>query len=105
MNFSGMGYDRLMADNLKRKLFLKSEIKKVILKSILKNKSIPYYLRYSAHFSKVSFARLSSISQKRNRCLRSGRVWSTINKVKMSRFIFLKESYKGNIPGLRRKSW
>ena len=41
-----------MLDNFRRKLFLKNELKRFILKSIIKNTNIPITYRYFALYNK-----------------------------------------------------
>lgn len=94
-----------LIDNLKRKLFLKSEIKKIILKGIIKNTFLPRTYRYFALYNKSKLSRLGTIVQQKNKCVRTGRVWSTVKLTRYSRFVFRTESYNGNLPGFRRASW
>jgi len=49
-------------------------------------------------------SRASSITQTRNRCVVSGRKWMIVQKARYARFVFRKESYSGNLPGLSRGS-
>jgi small subunit ribosomal protein S14 len=94
-----------MTDNLKRKLFLKFELKKIILKSIMQSPYLPWTHRYLALYNKSKLIRLSSITQQKNKCVKTGRVWSTVKKTRYSRFVFRTESYQGNLPGFQRASW
>lgn len=94
-----------LVDNFKRKLFLKHEIKKIILKSILKNDNLPRTYRYFAFFNKSKLIRQSSISQQKNKCVKTGRRWYLVKNTKYSRFVFRIESYKGHLPGFSRASW
>jgi len=94
-----------MLDNFRRKLFLKNELKKIILKSIIKNTNLPLSYRYFALYNKSKLMRLSSITQQKNKCVKTGRTWSTVKLVKYSRFLFRTESNNGNLPGFRRASW
>jgi hypothetical protein len=63
-----------MLDNFKRKFFLKNEIKKIILKSLLKNKTLPQMHRYFALFNYSKIIRTSSQTQHQNRCVKTGRI-------------------------------
>lgn len=92
-------------DNCKRKLFLKNEMKKFILKSIIKNSNCFLMHRYLALYGKSKLIRNSSINQQKNKCVISGRVWSTVKLTKYSRFVFRIESNNGNLPGFKRASW
>lgn len=92
-------------DRLKRKVFLKNEIKRVILKSIKNSKNISYSRRYQAYYQLILLPRISSKSMVVNRCVVSGRVWGVNRKTKYSRFKLRFESYNSNIPGYRKASW
>lgn len=92
-------------DQYRRRQFLKSELKKKILKSIIKNTYITNSVRYFAFYNYTLMTRSSSVTQTRNRCVVSGRKWMIIQKTRYSRFVFRKESYMGNLPGLSRGSW
>lgn len=92
-------------DKFRRHEFLKSEFKKKILKSIIKNAKTSNVIRYLAYYNYTLANRASSVTQSRNRCVVYGRKWMIVQKVRYSRFVFRKESYAGNLPGLRRDSW
>lgn len=62
-----------MLDNFRRKLFLKNEIKRLILKSIIKNSHLPLSYRYFALYNKSKLLRLSSLNQQKNKCIQTGR--------------------------------
>jgi len=61
-------------DNYKRKIFLKNEIKRTVLKSIKLNKKSKYSTRYLASYYLSSLPRLSSRVNLVQRCNVSGRV-------------------------------
>ena len=92
-------------DNFKRKIFLKNELKRLILKSIIKNENLPNTYRYFALFNKNKLIRTSSHIQHQNRCVRTGRIWSISKLTQYSRFVFRTSSYNGNLPGFKRASW
>ncbi len=92
-------------DNFKRKLFIKTELKRKIFKSIIHNKNLPNVYRYIASWQKSKLIRFGSSTQIQNRCVVSGRNWSINKQTNLSRFVFQRESYKGNIPGFNRASW
>lgn len=94
-----------MIDNLKRKLFLKNELKKLILNSLIKNQNLPLHSRYFALYNKSKLMRLASLNQQKNRCVLTGRIRSVIKKTNLSRFVFRIESNNGNLPGFKRASW
>ena len=92
-------------DSFKRKLFLKNELKLVLLKSFISNKNLTLSQRYYALYLKSKIIRLSSKTQIQNRCVKTGRIWSVKKYTNYSRFFFRTESYKGNLPGFQRASW
>jgi small subunit ribosomal protein S14 len=94
-----------MLDNFRRKLFLKNELKKIIIKSLIKNNNLPIIYRYFVLYNKSKLIRFGSITKQKNKCVQTGRTWSTIKNVNYSRFLFRTESNKGNLPGFRRASW
>ena len=92
-------------DNLKRQFFLKNEFKRLILKSLKKSKTVSYSRRYQAAYQLTTLPRISTRTMSVNRCVVSGRVWSTNKQTGYSRFVLRNESYSSNIPGCRRASW
>lgn len=92
-------------DKYKRQIFVKYELKRLLLKSAIKNESLPYYARYISMFYKSKITRFSTIGEQRNRCVISGRVWNVLKKTKCSRFVFRTEAYHGNMPGCKKASW
>ena len=92
-------------DNYKRYIFLKNELKHLLFKSVKKNKHLPFTKRYQASYYESSFYKKNSINKIRNRCIRSGRVWSVNKRTRLGRFTLRFESYKSTIPGFQRASW
>jgi len=92
-------------DKLKRKFFLKHEMKKFILKSILKNSKLPLTYRYLSFYIKIQTPRWSNFSQITNRCVKTGRSMSVTKYARYSRFVLRTEIYNGNLPGFKRASW
>lgn len=95
----------ILIDNFKRKMFVKTEIKKIILKGVVKNSDITNSLRYFTFYKKNKLTRFSSITRQINRCFISGRPWYVLRISRMSRFQFRNESNFGNLPGFSRASW
>jgi len=92
-------------DTLKRKYFLKNELKRMILRSAKNSNNLTYLKRYQSSYYLALLPRISSKVFITHRCAFSGRVWSVNRKTRYSRFLFRTESYDGNIPGCRRASW
>ena len=92
-------------DNYKRKIFLKNESKKILLKSIKKNKNVTYTKRHLSSFYISNLVRFSGQNYNVNRCVVSGRAWSVNRKTFTSRFVFRNKAYASLIPGCKRASW
>lgn len=92
-------------DNLRRKFFIKYELRSRLLNSIKVNSRVPLAQRHYAQFQQNIIPRKAYITKPRNRCVVSGRQYNTISKTKHSRFVLRFTSYKGVLPGLRRASW
>jgi small subunit ribosomal protein S14 len=95
----------VLLDKFKRSIFIKYELKRLILKSGVKNNYIKNISKYYILYKKSKICRWSSIIQQTNRCFKSGRAWSVNKLTRYSRFVFRREAYSGNIPGFRRASW
>lgn len=95
----------ILIDKLKRKIFIKYELKRFMLKNILKNNYISNINKYYAFYRKIKLKRWSTIGQQVNRCHKTGRQWSVNKLTRYSRFKFRTESYQGKIPGFSRASW
>lgn len=95
----------ILCDNLNRTLFIKNEVKKKILKSILKNSYLPISYKYLINYFKLKSLRKSNFIQQNNRCVGTGRIWAVSKLTNYSRFMFRSASYKGNLPGFKRSSW
>lgn len=95
----------ILFDNLKRKYFLKYEIKRLLLRSIKRSTTLPYIRRYQASYYLSTMTRSSAGTYSSNRCVTSGRVWSVNKKTHYNRFILRTEIAKSNLPGFRRASW
>jgi ribosomal protein S14 len=88
----------------RRKIYVKYELKNKLFKSILKNRTVPLANRYAASYRRSTLPRKSSITKLVNRCIQTGRQYTVIHKVRLSRFPFRVQSYNGVLPGVRRHS-
>ena len=68
------------------------------------DKSTPLSNRYLAMYRRTSLPRNSSVTRIVNRCIYTGRKYSTLRKYQMSRFAMRFQSYSGVLPGVRRHS-
>lgn len=95
----------VLSDSMKRKLFLKVEIKRLLLRSFKRSRNIPLIKRYQASYYLTVLPKISSPNYYSNRCINSGRVWSVSKKTNSNRFIFRRDVFNSNLPGFRRASW
>jgi len=92
-------------DLIKRKNFIKTEIKQIILKSIIQNKNIKPIIRSYALY-KISRIKLnSSIVRQNNICLISGRIGGVWKLTEFSRHTIKKISVNGNLQNIKISTW
>jgi len=80
---------------LKKKKFLKKEMKLIILKSLIQNKNLQPIIRSNARYKMSRLKYIYRISKQNNICLYSGKIKSIFNKFKMSRH-FIKKFCSSN---------
>lgn len=91
---------------LKKKKFLKNEIKKIILKSITNNKNIKPIIRANAYYKLSKLKISSSISkQKNNICLKTGRIGGVYKFSNFSRHYIKKLFDQNNLQNIKIKNW
>jgi hypothetical protein len=61
-------------DIFRRKVFLRFELKRLVLKSIMKTGTLQNSYKYSASFSRNRLVRASALVEQRNRCVLTGRI-------------------------------
>ena len=93
-----------MLDLVRRKAYIKFELKRAALCSLMRTPTLPFYKRQLASYRKVSLPRRSSVIQIVNRCHQTGRKYSTLKKYRLSRFALRTKVYEGSLPGMRRDS-
>jgi ribosomal protein S14 len=94
----------ISVDSYKRKIFLKNEIKKKLLKALIKSRYMTYIQRSKASFHITHLPKISSRTFTNNRCFVSGRSQAVDRKTRTSRFVFRKSAYDSHLPGLGRAS-
>ena len=95
----------IIKDKNNRKLFLKYEIKKKVLKSLLFNDdcNILHKIRFDSAFKKYPFN--SSISRYRTSCVILGNSRSVFQRFKLSRHAVKVLSSNGFLTGLKRSTF
>lgn len=94
-----------LVDNLKRQLYIKFELKKILLKFIYNSININSLLKIYSKYKLVLLPKFSLIIQQNNRCIQTGRVFNVLKFNRYSRFVFRYNSNFLLIPGIKRKSW
>jgi ribosomal protein S14 len=91
---------------IKKKKFLKNEIKKIILKSIINNQNIKPITRANANYKLSKFIQNSNIAkQKNNICIKTGRIGGVYNMTNFSRHYIKKLFDKNNLQNLKINNW
>jgi ribosomal protein S14 len=89
-------------DIFKRKKFTKNEIKKLILKSIIQNRSVTPLVRIKAIRRNCKSSNLSYISKQNNNiCLKTGRIKGVYRMFSMSRHYIKKLGASGNLQNIK----
>lgn len=90
-------------DRIKRKFFLKQEIKLVILKSIFQNRYIPSVKRFYIQTFVADVEKKYFISKQNKKCLLSGQSKSVYNKFGVGRHMIKNLNTMGLIQNLTTK--
>nr|QGP70645.1 ribosomal protein S14 [Tetraselmis sp. CCMP 881] len=91
-------------DSKKRNLFLKDELKVLILKTLSQDLSLPKAVRIKAQLQLVK-KKQASKTRIRNRCFLSNRGKSIYKQFGISRILIRDLGHQGLIPGLSKDSW
>ena len=78
---------------MRRKLSIKYEFKRRLLKSLIRNSHTPLVYRYNALFKLSLLPRPGAHNKIRNRCVISGRNYNVLKKTRYCRFVFRHNAY------------
>jgi ribosomal protein S14 len=93
---------KINKDFIKKKNFIKQEIKKMILKSIIQNKNLKPIIRSLALYKLSRINLKASISKQNNNiCLLSGRIGGVLKNTNLSRHSMKKLSINGNLQNIK----
>lgn len=92
-------------DHKRRVLVAKYEIKRVFYKSIIRDNTLPPFLKYQAILRLGSMPKNSSKVRINNRCILTGRSKSVYKFCKFSRIVFRELASKGALIGITKSSW
>ena len=95
----------IQRDQKRRILYAKYEIKRLLLKSMIRDFHLSKNIRFQSIQELNKFPRNSSASRIRNRCVQTGRAKSNYRIFKMSRITFRELALKGLLPGVTKSSW
>jgi ribosomal protein S14 len=95
----------IQKDQKRRNLYAKYEIKRFILKSMIRDLSLPKNLRFQSINELSKLPRNSSLGRIKNRCTQTGRSKSNYKMFKISRITFRELALKGLLPGVTKASW
>lgn len=94
----------IKTDNRKRKLVLKYELKRLVIKCLKLNRLSSTANRVTSSFFLSRLNKLGSKSFVKTRCIITGRAKALDTNTGLSRFYFRKKAYLANLPGMRRAS-
>lgn len=95
----------IMIDWIKKKLFLKNEIKSIIIKSIFQNRYIPNVKRCYMKVVNTRIKKKSSISSQKKRCVITGQSNSVYKNFEINRHVVKRFNNVGLIQGVTVKKW
>jgi small subunit ribosomal protein S14 len=96
---------RNLKDANKRAHFARIEEKRVVLRALIRDRSIHESVRYSAIMMLDRLPRHSAKGRIHNRCVSSGRSKGVYRQFKMSRICLRELMGMGALPGLKKASW
>jgi small subunit ribosomal protein S14 len=88
-----------------KRLVKQNAAKRIALKAVANNESLPLEERFEARLKLAKLPRNSSPTRIRNRCEVTGRPRAFYRKLKMSRIALRELGNNGLIPGLVKSSW
>jgi small subunit ribosomal protein S14 len=92
-------------DKYRRNLVSNFEVKRIILKSIVRNNNLDRKIRWSAQLNLSDIFVDSARARVVNRCILTGRKAKVRESYKFSRLSFLRLARNGLISGLKKSSW
>ncbi len=92
-------------NNRRRKLAARYAERRVRLKAIARDESLPQEERFAARLKLAKLPRNSAPSRIRNRCELSGRPRGYYRKMRISRIALRELASSGQIPGMVKSSW
>ena len=95
----------IQKDQKRRNLYAKYEVKRFLLKSIIRDSSISKSFKFQSINELSKLPRNSSLGRIKNRCTQTGRSKSNDRMFRISRITFRELALKGLLPGVQKASW
>ena len=95
----------IVKDLIYRKHYIKYELKKLILKSIIQNKSSHPLIRYHAKFKLNLITLRSNICKQNNTCIVTGRNGGVFKFLNISRHAIKQLNNNGLISNVKSRAW
>jgi len=96
---------KIIRDHTKRKTFEQFEPQRQALRYLIRNTSLPDWVRTKAQFDLRNMHCYTRPTQIKNRCIAGGVARSVLRKFRMGRFQFRMNALEGTIPGVKKASW
>ena len=96
---------RNLKDANKRVLFARIEETRVMLRALLRERSLPQNIRFHMSMELNALPRQSARSKINSRCVRTGRAKGVYRQFKLSRICLRELMAMGALPGLKKASW
>jgi len=94
-----------LKDAKKRAHFARIEETRLMLRALLKDRSLPQSIRFHMSMELNALPRQSARTKINNRCVRTGRAKGVYRQFKMSRICLRELMSMGALPGLKKASW
>lgn len=94
-----------LKDAKKRAHFARREETRIMLRALLKDRSLPQQIRFHMSMELNALPRQSARVKINNRCVRTGRAKGVYRQFKMSRICLRELMSMGALPGLKKASW
>lgn len=95
----------LLKDKKRRILYAFFEKRRLFLRALLENKSLPKSFRVLVYKELILLPRDSSITRFRSRCVLTNRPRAVYRKFGVSRLMFRKYVWQGKLIGVKNSSW
>ena len=95
----------IQKDQKRRNLYAKYEVKRFLLKSMMRDLNVSKHLRFQSINELSKLPRNSSLGRIKNRCTQTGRSKSNYRMFRISRITFRELALKGLLPGVQKASW